>query len=57
MDDDGRAAGPPEATPVLNLLYQVHQILRFLRQLSVPPLQELEVLHLMALFGLLKRMQ
>lgn len=55
VDDDGRALGPGEATPVLDLLDQVDQILRFLRQLAVPPLQELEVLHFLARFRLLIR--
>lgn len=53
VDDDGGVPGPREATPARDLLYQVDQILRFLRQLSVPPLQKLEVLHLLAHFHLL----
>lgn len=57
VDNDGRAPRPREATSVLDLLDQVGQILRFLRHLFVPPLQELEVFHLLLLVGLSTRTQ
>lgn len=55
VDDHGRAPRPCEAAPVLDLPDQVSQVLRFLRQLSVPPLQELEVFHLLVNLPLLTR--
>lgn len=57
VDNDGSALWPCEATSVLDLLDQVGQLLWFLRHLSVPPLQELEVFHLLVCVGLLTQAQ
>lgn len=52
VDENGRAPGPRQTTFVLDPPDQVEQILCFLWHLPVPPLQELEVLHLLARFRL-----
>lgn len=53
VDHNGRAILRSAATALLDVLDHVRQILRFLRHLSVFPLQELEVIHWPIVFPLL----